>query len=91
VPTQALPRVLRQLHRTLASRGVLFCSNPRGPNIEGWNGDRYGAYHDLAAWRDYVTAAGFDELLHYYRPAGRPRDQQPWLASCWRKRPDPPL
>ena len=25
------------------------------------------------------------ELEHYYRPAGLPRDQQPWLASVWRK------
>jgi len=32
-----------------------------------------------------VTEAGFVELEHYYRPAGRPRDEQPWLASAWRK------
>ena len=25
------------------------------------------------------------ELTHYYRPAGVPREQQPWLASVWRK------
>ncbi|MDF9883743.1 hypothetical protein OKW12_004911 [Pseudomonas silensiensis] len=25
------------------------------------------------------------ELEHYYRPAGLPREQQPWLASVWRK------
>jgi hypothetical protein len=24
-------------------------------------------------------------LSHYYRPAGLPREQQPWLASVWRK------
>jgi len=24
-------------------------------------------------------------LEHYYRPAGLPREQQPWLASVWRK------
>ena len=34
-----------------------------------------------------VTAAGFVELGHYYRPAGRPRAQQPWLATVWRKEP----
>jgi hypothetical protein len=44
------PRVLRQLHATLKLAGVLFSSNPRGENDEGWNGERYGAYHDLAAW-----------------------------------------
>jgi SAM-dependent methyltransferase len=85
VPSQELPRVLRELHATLKPRGVLFASNPRGDNEEGWNRGRYGAYHDLDAWRRYLSAAGFAELAHYYRPAGRPRDQQPWLASVWRK------
>ncbi len=33
----------------------------------------------------YGAAAGFVELEHYYRPAGLPRDQQPWLATVWRK------
>ena len=69
-----------------SSDGVLFSSNPRGDNREGWNGPRYGAYHDLQAWQALLTAAGFVELEHYYRPAGLPRAQQPWLASVWRKR-----
>ena len=85
VPRQELPRVLRQLHATLKSEGVLFSSNPRGNNEESVNGERYGAYYDLATWRDYLTAAGFVELEHYYRPPGLPREQQPWLASVWRK------
>jgi SAM-dependent methyltransferase len=85
VPKQELPRVLRELHATLKPRGVLFASNPRGSNEEGWNGERYGSYHDLAAWRSYLTAAGFLELEHYYRPAGLPRAEQPWLASVWRR------
>ncbi|WP_339463231.1 class I SAM-dependent methyltransferase [Pseudomonas sp. EA_105y_Pfl2_R69] len=85
IPSQELPRVLRQLHGSLKPGGVLFSSNPRGDNQEGWNGDRYGAYYDLANWRALLTAAGFVELQHYYRPAGLPRDQQPWLASVWRR------
>jgi len=85
IPRQELPRVLNQLHATLKPGGVLFSSNPRGDNQEGWNGERYGAYHDLANWRVLLNAAGFSELQHYYRPAGLPRDQQPWLASVWRK------
>ncbi|UVJ43881.1 methyltransferase domain-containing protein [Pseudomonas sp. LS1212] len=85
VPVQELPRVLRQLHATLKPGGVLFSSNPRGENQEGWNGNRYGAYHDLEHWQQLLTAAGFVELEHYYRPAGLPREQQPWLASVWRK------
>lgn len=85
VPGQELPRVLAQLHTALQPRGVLFASNPHGDRSEGWNRGRYGAYHDLAAWRGYMDAAGFAELTHYYRPPGLPREQQPWLASAWRK------
>ncbi|NWD03414.1 class I SAM-dependent methyltransferase [Pseudomonas gingeri] len=85
IPRQELPQVLGQLHATLKPGGVLFSSNPRGENQEGWNGERYGSYHDLEAWRELLTAAGFAELEHYYRPAGLPREQQPWLASVWRK------
>ena len=85
VPSQELPRVLRQLHATLKPRGVLFSSNPRGRNEEGWQGERYGVYHDLENWRRYVVAAGFLELDHYYRPTGLPFEQQPWLASVWRR------
>jgi SAM-dependent methyltransferase len=85
VPTQELPRVLRHLHAALKPRGVLFSSNPRGENSEGWNGERYGAYHDLDAWHRYLSHAGFTELEHYFRPTGLPCDQQPWLASVWRK------
>jgi SAM-dependent methyltransferase len=85
VPSQELPRVLRELHMTLKLGGVLFSSNPRGRNEESWNSGRYGVYHDLEAWRHYMSAAGFVELTHYYRPDGVPREQQPWLASVWRK------
>ena len=85
VPSQALPRVLGELHAALKPDGVVFSSNPRGSNEEGWNGGRYGAYHDLAAWRAFLEVAGFVELEHYYRPPGLPREQQPWLASVWRK------
>ena len=80
-----LARVLGDLATTLKPRGVLFCSNPRGDNEEGWAGGRYGCFHDLETWRAYVAAAGFLELHHYYRPPGRPREQQPWLATVWRK------
>jgi len=86
VPCGELPRVLRELHASLKPGGVLFSSNPRGDNEEGWNRGRYGAYHDLEAWRRYLGEAGFAELEHYYRPAGLPREQQPWLASLWRRR-----
>ena len=85
VPGQELPRVLRELWETLKPSGVLFTSNPRGNNEEGWSQWRYGAFHDLDAWRRYLGTAGFAEIGHYYRPPGLPRDRQPWLASVWRK------
>ena len=85
VPSQELSRVLLKIKATLKPGGVLFSSNPRGDNSEGWSEGRYGAYHDLEAWRSFMADAGFLELTHYYRPAGLPREQQNWLASVWRK------
>jgi SAM-dependent methyltransferase len=85
VPSQALPEVLARLHVALKPGGVLFSSNPRGDGQEGWSGGRYGVFHELEAWRGFVSAAGFVELHHYYRPEGLPREQQPWLATVWRR------
>ena len=39
----------------------------------------------LQARLSELREAGFVELEHYYRPAGLPREQQPWLASVWRR------
>ena len=85
VPSQELLRVLLELSTTLKSRGVLFCSNPRGNNEEGLSDDRYSCFFDLDTWRDYVTAAGFFEVQCYFRPPGLPCHNQPWLATVWRK------
>lgn len=85
VPRQELPRVLNELRGCLKPGGVLFSSNPRGKNQEGWMGERYGVWHDDTLWRDVLTRAGFSELEHYYRPPGVPRAQQAWFASVWRK------
>ena len=85
VPRQELPRVLGQLRAALKPRGVLFSSNPRGGNEEGWVGGRFGCFLNLETWRGRLNAAGFAEVDHYYRPPGKPRHQQPWLASVWRK------
>lgn len=85
IPRRELPRVLAELRVTLKPGGVLMSSNPRGNDEEGWNNDRYGVYHSLESWRRFMTEARFAELTHYYRPTGLPRDQQPWLASVWRR------
>ena len=87
VPAQELPRVLSELRAALVPGGVLFCSNPRGDDTEGFSGERYGAFHTLETWSAYVTAAGFTLVSYYYRPEGRPRSEQPWLATVWRKTP----
>ena len=85
VPTREVPRVLGELRAGLRPRGVLFASNPRGENEEGWSRGRYGAFHDFERWSQLVGEAGFEEIRHYYRPPGLPRDQQPWLATLWRR------
>ncbi len=85
IPRQEIVRVLGELRDTLLPHGVLFASNPRGDDDEGWHGARYGCYYTWRTWRTLATQAGFIELRHYYRPTGQPRHQQPWLASLWRK------
>ncbi|HSQ80697.1 MAG TPA: class I SAM-dependent methyltransferase [Casimicrobiaceae bacterium] len=85
VPSAALQRVLGELRAALRPRGVLFASIPHGHGEEGWNRGRYGVYHDPAAWFRYLEAAGLVLVDHYYRPAGLPRESQPWLATVSRK------
>ena len=85
IPRESLRETLLQFHNTLVTNGIVFCSNPRGPNIEQVNGLRYGNYMDLEGWRAFFQDAGFQELQHYYRPKDLPREAQPWLAMVWRK------
>jgi len=85
VPSLELPRVLSELYATLKPGGVLFSSNPRGDNQEGFQNERYCCYHDLKSWCNFVSTAGFKEIHHYFRPPGLPLAQQPWLATVWRK------
>jgi len=90
VPESELARVLGELRAALKPRGVLFSSIPRGHGEAGWNNGRYSVYREPAAWQRHGADAGFVELEHYYRPEGRPREQQPWLASVWRRGADAP-
>jgi SAM-dependent methyltransferase len=76
VPGQELPRVLLELHASLKPGGVLFCSNPRGHNEEGWSGGRYGAYHDLDTWRGYVSVADGNDPIPYVQ------NRSPILELC---------
>lgn len=85
VPGGFVPEVLSRLFKALKPGGVLCSSNPRGNNQEGWSRGRYGNYHDYPGWSELMRAAGFIELDCFYRPAGLPREQQPWLVTVWRK------
>ena len=87
VPSLALPRVLGDLWQALKPGGVLFSSNPRGSNEEGFADRRYACFWDLPTWRSLVEGAGFVLVEHYFRPPDKPRHQQPWLATVWRKPP----
>jgi len=77
-----LPQVLRQLQACLRPGGVLFSCNPRGDGQEGWNGERYGVFNDWPTWRTLVTASGFDELEHFYRPSGYRSSNSPGWPAC---------
>jgi len=79
VPSKELPGVLNELHCALRKDGILFSSNPRG-NSEGWQGQRYGHYMEFEASETYLQQSGFKIIKHFYRPAGMPREHQPWLA-----------
>ena len=84
VPSQELPGLLKKLHRALRSGGILFSSNPRG-NREGWKGQRYGNYMEFETSKSYLEQSGFEIVDHYYRPANKPRKEQPWLAIVSRR------
>mgnify|MGYP000072444320 CR=1 FL=1 len=79
VPSKELIRVLRELRSSLRKNGILFSSNPRGVK-EGWNGKRFVNYMELESSQLYLKNSGFKILHHYYRPEGKPINEQPWLA-----------
>ena len=72
VPSQKLPRVLLELFKTLKPHGVLFSSNPRGNNEEGFADERYGCFFDLDTWRDYALGRAACTAVHDPRTAADP-------------------
>ena len=79
VPSEELPRVLRELWHALKPRGMLFASNPRGANHEGWQGGRYGVWHDLDSWRDLRHRRGLRRAVSLL-PAAGPSAQRAAVA-----------
>ena len=70
VPSRVLPRALVELSAALKPRGVLFSSNPKGDNVEGMSGDRYGCSSIWTLGGPTCGAPGSSELGHYFRPRG---------------------
>jgi SAM-dependent methyltransferase len=87
VARELLSQVLDELVRVLVPGGVLFCSNPRAFQgyDEGWNAERYGCYWTIEGWTEQIARTGLVLERHYLRPAGKPANEQPWLAMVWRK------
>ena len=85
LPKDRIGTATAALLATLKPSGVLFCSNPRGNDEQGFAGGRFGVYYRDETWLEIVKNAGFEEIRHYHRPAGKPLDQQPWFATVWRK------
>jgi len=80
VPSENLPKVLADLNKAIRPGGVLFMSNPRGDE-EGWSTPtRYGHFMQFDKSADYLQAAGYEVLDHYFRPPGLPFEEQKWLA-----------
>lgn len=98
LPSAALPAALAALRRTLKPQGVLFVSNAHGfgEDREGWTSGRtpetrsYVCWLSEATWTATCKEAGFELLESFYRPPGRPREQQPFLATVWRRKEDAP-
>ena len=95
VPRAGLPGTLEALHGALRPGGVLFVSNAHGfgEDKEGWTDGRSEATRSYVCWlseESWVAtckAAGFTLLDLFYRPPGRPRIRQPFLATVWQKQP----
>ncbi|MBC7476069.1 MAG: class I SAM-dependent methyltransferase [Candidatus Sericytochromatia bacterium] len=85
IPSQEFTRVLKDLNKCLKDNGILFCSIPRG-NGEDFYDTRYGAYYEIDEMTKFLNDANFEIISHYYRPAGLPISQQPWLAIVSRKK-----
>jgi SAM-dependent methyltransferase len=85
VPRQEMVRVLKDLYRALKLEGILFTSNPKG-DVEGWMGNRYGTYMELAYFEGRLQKAGFRIIHHYFRPKDLPPEEQHWLAIVSQKK-----
>ncbi|HEY9876203.1 MAG TPA: class I SAM-dependent methyltransferase, partial [Candidatus Obscuribacterales bacterium] len=88
VPRAEMVRVLKDLWRSLLSKGAIVMSMVRGDS-EGYSarstGYRYVVGWEFETLATCVEAAGFEILHHYYRPPGLPPEAQSWLVIVARK------
>lgn len=94
VPSAALPTTLTELADALRPGGVLFVSNAHGfgEDREGWTEGRTTSTQSYVTWLSEQTwlrvckeATDLNLLQSYYRPPGKPRNLQPFLATVWQK------
>jgi SAM-dependent methyltransferase len=82
VPSLALPSVLDRLHARVS--GGVRRLQP-GHDEEGFVDGRYACFYSFKTWRRLVSRSSFVLVDHYFRPPGKPRSEQPWLATVCRK------
>ena len=85
VPMEDIETTLTALWRTLRPGGVLFSSNPRGNDEQGFSGGRFGVFYRDQTWMALVERCGFNLVRQYFRPPNAPPHQQSWFATVWRK------
>lgn len=90
VPEEFIATTLAALWGALRPGGVLFTSNPRGNDEQGFSGGRFGRYYRDETWLALLAGlnlktGGFKPIQQYYRPPNAPPDQQRWFATVWRK------
>jgi SAM-dependent methyltransferase len=88
VPRAEMVRVLKDLRRSLLTKGAIVMSMVRGDS-EGYSarstGYRYVVGWEFETLAPKVEAAGFEILHHYYRPPGLPPEAQSWIVIVARK------
>ena len=82
--TRNCPGAARIARRPQAAR-VLFSSNPRGRTQEGWAGGVSGVSSISRHGRGPVERGRLRGARSLLPAAGKPRHEQFWLASVWRK------
>ncbi|MCY4045362.1 MAG: class I SAM-dependent methyltransferase [Cellvibrionales bacterium] len=84
LPSNYYQEFLARCANWLRPGGALMMSLPRG-NFEGVRNQRYVNLMEFSQVKNLLEQAGLEVVSHYYRPAGRPLDQQPWLAVVSQK------